>query len=381
MRTILFIVIITSLTTISGANVGLQMDFYNSNDGMSMSLDGSNLGFGASSSLMPDSIKYDNGGSSNEPAAEYSYSLTLNADNAFCGAKTDSGGFAWAGKVDTSGDNEKLKVVAVSSVKNGNLNDYYGNNKFEVQEVSKAENSGYAQQALIKPDSVNGGGSGSTIKPVPGLVEALMARTGNRSSTSNAQSETSLAGNSNPSETTVSESKDQGLIYSMKVQNVETKKHGSIDSNLMGRTEAQWSTNAIYVPGACLFGAKVRGIAFAPTSELDMTGKDTDFPTQILPPGTVDISYTDPIKTTKPTTEQTKTPEPGDQYPGLVDSAYKDVDSAYPGITTPALWYYLHNLYQINIDESVIIPPESHPTYTPSTALERFDFGMGFDTK
>ena len=369
MRTILFILIITSLTTISEANVALHMNFYNSYDSMSMNLDGGNLGFGANSCLMSDSIDYDNGGSSNQPAAEYSYSLTLNGDTAFCGAKTDSGGFGWSGKVKASSSNKELKVVAVSAVKKGKLNDYYGNNKFEVREAVEANNSGYSQKALIKPDSVDGGGSGSTLEPVPGLAEAIKARTGNQSGNeSNSQVST------NNLEVLGKESKDQGLIYSMNVQ-YGTGKHGSIDSSLVGRTEAQLQTQAKYVPGSYMFAVKERGIAFAPIRELVMKGKATDFPTQTLPPGNVEISYSDPI-TTKP--KQNATSEPWDEYPGLVDSAYKDFDSAYPGTTiTPALWYYLNNTYQINVDVTKIIPAV---TYTPLTPVEQYDFGMSFDT-
>jgi len=376
MRTILStLIIIISLISLSGANVDLHMDFYNSQDSISMSLDGENLHFGALSQLNPNSINYDNGGSSTQPQSEYSYSLTLNGETAYSSARTDSGSLAWSGKVVAGDDGRMLKVAAMSAVKDGKLTTNYGNNEFKVQEVVEAKNSGYAQKEQIQPGSVTSAGSGSTLEPVPGLADNLLARSGKQVTTNNlqtgetptnGQSKSNPTGDSNDPGTTTSESKDQGLIYTMTVQDVETGKQGSIDAEVMGQTEAQWITQVGFANGVNLFGAKVRGIAFAPINDLGMIGRATNFPTQILPPGKVEISYKD--KNDK------NAPNSLDPYSELIDSSYRDFDSAYSGPTTPALWYYLNNVNKIEV------PVEIHPTNT-LFPVEKYNFGIGFNVK
>jgi len=376
MRTILLILIIILLIPLSYANVSLHMDIYNSQDSMSMSLDGANLNFKALSLLNPDSINYDNGGSSNQPQAEYSYSLTLNGETAYSSAKTNSGGFAWSGKAMSNDDGKMLKVAAMSAVKDGKLTTNYGNNKFKVQESMEAENSGYAQKALIQPDSVTSAGAGSTLEPVAGLAENLLARSGNQVTSNNLQagenpateeSQTNPAGNSNDPGTTTSDSKDQGLIYSMNVFNAETGKQGSIDSEVMGQTEAQWITQVGFANGLHVFGAKMRGIALAPINDLGMIGRATNFPTQILPPGKVEISYKNK--------NAPETTDPFDDYLKLVDSAYANFDSAYPSQTAPALHYYLYNMFQNGVPVEI-----NYPTKT-LLPVEQYNLGMAFNVR
>ena len=90
-----------------------------------------------------------------------------------------------------------------------------------------------------------------------------------------------------------SENQDQGIKYSLNVQTDGAKKQGSIDADVMGLTEAQWSTQVKYEPDGLFIGVRIRGIGFAPIDELEMIGQATGFPQQILPPGNVEISYKD----------------------------------------------------------------------------------------
>jgi hypothetical protein len=94
-----------------------------------------------------------------------------------------------------------------------------------------------------------------------------------------------------------------------------------------------------------------------------MIGKATDFPTQTLPPGKVEISYKDK-----------NAPDLSNGYSEFVDSSYKDFDSAYSGRTTPALWYFLNNVYQNEV------PVEWSPINT-LLPIERYNFGIGFNVK
>jgi hypothetical protein len=351
---LIYINIMASCTFNAAASVDLNMGYYNSFDDMAMSLEGSNLDFGSSCILMPQSITYDNGGASNQPQAEYSYSLALNEERAFSSAETDSGMFAFYGAVRTGGENNEnlMKISANSGVKDGRLNVAYGNDEFEVQETVEAEDSVYQQKADISPTTVSSSGFGSTINPVPGLAENLMARwTGQVADEANEDA--------NP---VPQEGKDQGIRYSINVHHVETGKLGYVDANVMGLTEAQLATNVHFEDDEYLFGVKVRGIGFAPIDELNMTGQASGLPVQTLPPGDVEIRYI------------TNKSYPWDEYVDLVDIESEKFSSEYPGNSTPALWYYLDNEFRIEV------PVYVNYTLNNSLApLEIYEFGMVYN--
>jgi hypothetical protein len=408
MRVILIgILLVTSSLMCANANIALQMSFYNSDDEMAMSLEGENLAFESFCALEPDSLLYDNGGSSKQPDAHYSYSLSLNGETIFSSAKTDSGTFGWSGHIDAGGDSgaNSLGVSPYSAVKDGTLNIAYGNNEFQVQETVKTVNSGYGQKAQLSPGAVVSSGSGSTLKPVPGLAENLLARTTNQASTSSTKTnDDTTTGKGKTSESSIDpktgdedqegtketpelqatsgkgsnqesatesiasgESQPQGIEYSINVQNGVKNKHGSIEADIMGPTEAQWLTQVNYDSNGYFFGARARGIGLAPIDELGMIGQATGFPKQILPPGNVEISYKD-----KPGPEIDSFD--AEDYAEFVAKESLDFDSEYPGKSTPALWYYLNNLYQNKVPVD--------PQYTSGNRLlplEQYQLSMAFD--
>lgn len=370
---LIFVVVAASCTICAEASVELQMGYYNSNDAMSMSLEGSNLNFKSFCSIMPRSIKYDNGGASNQPKAEYSYSLALNGKTTYSSAETDSGMFSFSSKVRAGGDDDEnlLKVSAKSGVKNGHLNLAYGNDDFKVQETVVAESLAYEQKAMLDPDIVSSSGFGSTLTPVPGLAENLLARsTGQVSAAASAKTEDEeTAGDEGSGSSTASEGgQDQGIKYSLSVQNTETGKRGYVDSNAMGMTESQLATNVNFDNEGYLFGVKVRGIGFAPIDELGMEGQATGLPVQTLPPGEVEISYKDPSSTDEP--------ESWLEYPTLVEEEYEKFDSEYDGRTTPALWYYLNNEFRIEVPVYV-----EYSSGNPLEPIEAYQLGMVYTVK
>jgi hypothetical protein len=405
MRAILIgILLVTSYLMCANANIALQMSFFNSDDEMAMSLEGENLAFESFCALEPDSLLYDNGGSSKQPDAQYSYSLSLNGDTMFSSAKTDSGKFGWSGHIEAGGDSgsNSLGVSPNSAVVDGTLNIAYGNNEFQVQETVKAVNSGYGQSAKLSPGAVISAGSGSTLKPVPGLAENLLARSTNQPSTSTTKTNddtitgkgktsassndpktdnvnqegtketpesqvTSGTGSSPGSAPESVESQPQGIKYSINVQNGANNKQGSINADIMGPTEAQWLTQVNYDSNGYLFGVKARGIGLAPIDELDMIGQATGFPQQILPPGNVEISYKD-----KPGSEID--PFDAEEYAELAGKESQKFDSAYDGKSTPALWYYLNNLYQNKV--LIDLQDTSGNRLLP---LEKYQLSMAFN--
>jgi hypothetical protein len=404
MRAILIgILLVTSSMMCANADIALQMSFYNSDDEMAMSLAGENLAFESFCALEPDSLLYDNGGSSKQPDAQYSYALSLNGETMFSSAKTDSGKFGWSGHIEAGGDSgtNSLGVSSNSAVKDGTLNIAYGNNEFQVQETVKTVNSGYGQKAQLSPGAVVSSGSGSTLKSVPGLAENLMARTSNQASTSSTKTNddtttgkgktsessndpktgdadqdgtkeaaesqaTSDTGGGLEQATASSESQPQGLEYSINVRNGVKNKQGSIDTDIMGPTEAQWLTQVNYDFTGYLFGVKARGIGLAPINELGMVGQATGFPLQILPPGNVEISYKD-----KPGSQID--PSDAEKYAELVIKESQDFDSEYAGKSTPALWYYLNNMYQNKVPVDL-----KYTSGNRLLPLEQYQLSMAF---
>jgi hypothetical protein len=380
----MWILLAVSCMINANAHIALQMSYYNSEDDLSISLEGENLAFDSFCTLEPDSIFYDNGGSSKNTDAGYSYALSLNGETEFSSAETDSGMFGWSGHAEAGGDLglDQLKVSSTSAVKDGMLNIAYGNNDFKVQETIEAEESGYSQKARITTNSVDSDGSGSTLQPVPGLAENLLARSTKIDATAttetdanaitlkdktqaastdsqtdgNSQESPSSAGDSSES-TTENKNSPQGIKYFMAVEDSANNKQGSIDAQIMGSTEAQWKTQVKFDSDEYLFGVKTRGIGLAPIDELSIIGKATGFPTQKLPPGNVNIKYEDKIT----------------KYTESIEKELQDFDSEYAGKTTPALWYYLNNLFQ---NEAQI------PSYTSTDSLaplERYQLSMAFN--
>jgi hypothetical protein len=93
-----------------------------------------------------------------------------------------------------------------------------------------------------------------------------------------------------------------------------------------------------------------------------MIGQATGFPQQILPSGNVEISYKDK-------------PDPFDAagYAELVGKESQKFDSAYAGKSTPALWYYLNNLYENKVPIDVYYTNAN--TLKP---LEQYQLSMAF---
>lgn len=371
MKAILLIVLLISLAATAEASVSLQMNFCNSDDSMSMSMEGYNLEFESFCELTPDSLLYNNGGTSKKEDAEYSYSLSLNGESLSSAARTDSGEFGFHGNIKAgSSEGNLFRISTKSAVKDGKLDLAYGNSELKVLEVVETENSGYQQEARIKPGYVSSQGGGSTIQPIPGLMERLTASGLSSDSTEttrvedNTDSSSSLDNDDpeNDDGSAADEPQIQGIRHSMELEYAD--KTGSIYTDVMGSTEAQWATKVSCDSDNYFFGVRVRGISIDPLNDLDMTGQASDFPIQILPPGRVNISYNNDYML-----PDFKPPE---DYTAIVEDEFIDFDAQYPGTSIPSLWYSLSNLYYNKV------PIEYTPVSDPSVGLEIYNFGMGF---
>ncbi len=408
-KTVASVFAVALLIVSAEASVSLQMNYYNSDDSMSVSMDGYNLEFESFCELYADSMLYNNGGSSKNSDAKYSYSASLNDKSAFSSAETDSGKFAWSTNIVADSSSNEFKVATKSEVKDGHLRLNYGNEEIRVKETMNAENAVYSQQAGFIDDSINSQGGGSTIQPVPGLAEKLAklnnnANNNDQSGTEDDASSGSKGDDSSPkvsstseqvsslastpsgtdngdladnsqdgnpeddgesSETPSEEKQPQGITHNMEITYDDRK--GSVETDVMGITEAQWVTGAGYDRGKYYFGTKVRGVSTEPMDDLEMTGKAANFPTQTLPPGEVKIVYNNEFDPWELVDDK--------DYAAMVDDEFRDFESEYSGVSTPALWYSLSNLYY----------KKGPVTYTrisdPSLGFEIYNFGMGFTIK
>lgn len=150
------------------APITLDCSLYNSDDSLSVSLDGENLGFSSSAIIEPHSMLYQNKGSSNQPDCDYSYSISLNEKPLASGASTDSGEFAWSAKA-SSGDyalgSEILSLSARHMVDDGVLSSYFATSEHEVTDEIETDGASYSEAFQLDQDSMNSKGKGYTTMP------------------------------------------------------------------------------------------------------------------------------------------------------------------------------------------------------------------------
>ena len=162
------LLLIMCLTALGGA-ISISMDFYNSQDSVSMGLSGENLNYAAVAQLKPDSLLFDNGGSSTQPQCSYDYHVTFDGQTIESGAQTNNGVFSWATVVDADsrGDGSRtFTVSAQNAVKDGTLKSHYGNPDLKVDATTHAVKSVYMQTAGITPNTLVMQGSGGTTKDI-----------------------------------------------------------------------------------------------------------------------------------------------------------------------------------------------------------------------
>ena len=59
----------------------------------------------------------------------------------------------------------------------------------------------------------------------------------------------------------------------------------------------------------------------------------------------------------------------------MIEIESQDFDSAYAGKSTPALWYYLNNMYQTEVPIGLYIP------INPLEPLEKYQLSMAFKVR
>lgn len=325
----------------AGADVALDINVYNSQDSLSTSLAGASFDFGSAAILTPTSLLYNGGGKSNNPISHYSYEAALNGEPLGTGARTDSGGFGWSAAVDCNfkGDGSRdFKLGSFSMVKDGTMETYNYNSDHRVEQTITVTNAVYFQNGLIRTETMTSSGKGGTTAvPAPNDVDI----------------EADLP---SPDEN------EAGIIKGVQsVITVTGSKSASIEQDVLGDKDVLWIDRFESDPTGYELGQKIKGVARSPEGSLEMKGEATDFPTQTLPPGEVEIT--------------------GRIYDPRLEEIYKNFEEEinafrelYPD-ASPGLWYYLNQkAYFSPVEEG----EPSNPELIPG---EYFEMAMQFAVK
>ncbi len=323
-----------------GYSIDLSMNFYNSFDDLSVSLAGENLDFDGSAILMPDSLKYSNGGQSNQPEGYYSYSIALNDNAIGSGAATNSGAFGWQTKVDLNSKGDGSRTFTLSKynfVEDGILESSSSNPNTKIDQVIIANNAAYLQKATISQDCINSNGKGVTME----------IKTADQSPTEpeNAQ-----------------DAPTKGFLTITGVSQDDT--FVIISTNAQGDMNTQFGDRIRSVPSNFDAGNSVVGYSKTQMTNLEMVGQATGFPTQRLPPGDLKASIKEGTEGTPPEIVSI-----GEHYQQEMTS----FRNRYPQSSNP-LWYL--------IDQRACIPLyESENIYSPAYSGELFTMNMDFSVR
>lgn len=358
--------LIMCLTELGGA-ISVSMNLYNSQDSMSMGLSGENLNYAAAAELKPDSLLFDNGGSSTQPQCFYDYHVTFDGKTLGSGVETNNGVFSWKTLVDADSKGDGSRAFSLSpkyAVKDGTAKSHYENPDLKVATITQAVNSAYKQTAAITPDSLTMQGSGVTLKDINAADSISTSSNANNDVRSGEGTSTiTEVAKSDPltvdltGENTVP---IQGVNQVIKVTGAD--RSGSILTQALGETNIEWIDKIVSNPSELKFGTAVQGISKYQLSALGMEGKATNFPTQILPPGNVKI------------TSKTQTELNLENLQKYMDEQDKEFSEKYPGPITEPLWYYLDEKAFVNP-----IPPD--PSAPKNVPQDYYMMTMSFAIK
>lgn len=327
-----------------GEAISLNMDFYNSQDSVSMGLSGENLNYGAVAELKPDSLLFENGGSSTQPQCFYDYHVAFDGQTIESGAQTNNGIFSWSTLVDadSKGDGSRtFRVSPSAAVKDGTLKSHYSNSDIKVDTTTIAIKSTFKQIAGITQATLNIADSGKTLKDI------------------DAASSNSKGTNANK-DGKATEDTIQGVDQVIRVTGSE--KTGSIVTQALGETNVAWVDKVVSNPSETKFGTAIQGTSKYQLSALGMEGKATNFPTQILPPGNVKIN------------SKTQTEQDLENLQKYIDDQEKIFSDKYPQPITKPLWYYLKESAYVN-------PIPKDPSAPANIPRDYYTMSMNFGMK
>jgi hypothetical protein len=325
---ILYVIILMS--GLARSDLSVKMSLYNSQDDLSVGLNGGNIEWDCMAQLLPDSILYMNGGKSIEPESFYNYEVALNGERVTTGAATDSGSIGWStfAQSNSNGDGSRSLVVKKSNfVQDGTLNSYQSNSESDSQDKITVKNAAYSQVAVIMPNSMTKLGQGKTLETK--------------------QSEGS-------------HQDDANAVTIAGISSVTTAgKEASIAMGIAGDTITRWQDQVNSNSESCNMVLRSTGSYPTGVSNLAMIGQATGVPVQTLPPGEVVIK-----------SSEVEVPSPEKE---AIYSNFRDEVAAFWNEhpqTSPTLMYYLN--------ERASIPNSIGESPGASFIGDYFTMGMQF---
>jgi hypothetical protein len=296
--------------------------------------------------LDQDSMSSKGKGYTTQPEFSYSFEQTVDGRSLGSGAESDSGAAKWSFRTLSEGledGSSKTSISAESGVEDGYLKSTYFNPNIKVDEDVEVSGATYFQKASVDLEQLDSTGNGIT-REEESLSEEDVA--------SDSDSEESYLEENSADDPSEINSDAKDIKDSLSISSAD--KSGSITASLTGDTKALWHSEVSSNPSEYSFGMLVNGQGtIEDMDEFGMEGEASGLPTQILPTGTVEISYNYPR-------------EDFQDHLELTEEEIRDFCEDY-GLTTPgpSLWYYLQQKswiypYETPIDPDWAALPEDY---------------------
>ncbi len=284
---------------------------------------------------------------------EFSYSFEQTADGQSLGSEgeSDSGAARWSFSVRDDGledESSKISISTECGVEDGYLKSTYFNPVIKVDEDVMVDGATYIQKARIGLDQLDSTGKGVTQEVV-------------EETSSDESSEVEAVDNSELEENDLEATTDEPSEIDSETEIIKDSlsissadKGGSIEVSLEGNIGAAWQSDVSSNPDEYSFNMLINGQGtIEDMDEFGMEGEASGLPVQILPAGTVDISYYYPR-------------EDFQDHLRLTEEEVRDFCQDY-GITTPSpyLMYYLQQKtyiypYEVPLDAEWAALPEDY---------------------
>ena len=310
----------------------------NNKDKIDETIETENAAYKETTAVTSNSLSLTGKGSSTKSDCAYSHQQNLNDDPLESAVTTNSGAFAWGvnAKSDTSSKSDEHTISTRSIVVAGSLTTTLANQDQTVNNNVGVSGGIYQEQSMLSSSSIYSQGFGQIQD---------QSKKSDSGSTATADSQT--------------DQDSKSLAQALSVTGV--KNQGKIATEVAGATAAQWSSGvksstsqeSNEPKSTTSFGISVTGYSVDPDNpKLGMVGTATGFPTQILPPGTLQVSETITPSELKDMKDMLKSAEAEHQ---AFDNEYN------PVVPTSFLWYYLDQKTYVNPINEPLIEGQGNP--------------------
>jgi hypothetical protein len=148
--------------------MSLNCFLYNSEDQVSLSLDGENIDFGTTALMEPDTLLISSSGKSIESNCSYSYSFGFDGVALDTGAESNAGNLSWHSRAGSNSWHDGSRAFSLSNrhdVEDGFLRSYSSNQDHRIEEEIETKGARYSESAKIAANSFKLSGKGESVIP------------------------------------------------------------------------------------------------------------------------------------------------------------------------------------------------------------------------